>query len=171
MKSDGVIVPLKELDEFETRVYESTKYLGMDGKPESWDIDISRANLRFEYATRGPPARVSYRLFVTPNMTNRLGNLHGGCAATLIDNLSTTILIGVSRPGIFQYGGVSRNLNVTYLRPVPLDTEIRVICEVVHVGRRLALLKAEIRRVDNDELCVIADHQKANTDPDSNQKL
>lgn len=104
-------------------------------------------------------------------MTNRLGNLHGGCAATLIDNLSTTILIGVSRPGIFQYGGVSRNLNVTYLRPVPLDTEIRVICEVVHVGRRLSLLKAEIRRVDNDELCVIADHQKANTDPDSNQKL
>jgi acyl-coenzyme A thioesterase 13 len=104
-------------------------------------------------------------------MANRMGNLHGGCAATIVDNLSTTILIGVSRPGAFQYGGVSRNLNVTYLRPVPLDAEIRVICEVVQVGRRLALLKAEIRRVDNDDLCVIADHQKANTDPESDRKL
>ncbi|KAL1969943.1 hypothetical protein VTN77DRAFT_7453 [Rasamsonia byssochlamydoides] len=171
MKSDGVVPPLKELDEFETRVYESFSYLGSGEKQESWDIDLARANVRFEFATKGPPARVSYRLFVTPNMTNRMGSLHGGCAATLVDNLSTTILIGVSKPGLFQYGGVSRNLNVTYLRPVPLGKEIRVICEVVHVGRRLALLKAEIRRVDNDELCVVADHQKANTDPESNQKL
>lgn len=138
---------------------------------QPWDIDLGRAKVRFESATRGPPAKASYRLFVTPNMCNTMKNLHGGCAATLVDNLSTAILMGVSRPGVFQYGGVSRNLNVTYLRPVPLDTEIRLICEVVHVGRRLALLKAEIRRVDNDELCVIADHQKANTDPESDQKL
>lgn len=34
MKSDGVIAPLKDLDEFESRIYESFSYLGMDGKPE-----------------------------------------------------------------------------------------------------------------------------------------
>lgn len=100
-----------------------------------------------------------------------MGNLHGGCAATLIDNLSTTILVGVSRPGHFSLGGVSRNLKVTYLRPVPQDTAIRIICELVHAGKRLALLRAEIRRVDNDDLCVVGEHEKANTDPETRQRI
>lgn len=137
---------------------------------QGWNIGEG-AKLCFESATKGPPAKVSYRLVVSPAMANRFGNLHGGCAATLVDNLSTTILVAVSKPGIFQYGGVSRTLNVTYLRPVLLGQEIRVICEAVQVGRRLALLRAEIRRADNDELCCVADHQKANTDPEVDQRL
>lgn len=35
---------------------------------------------------------------------------------------------------------------------------------MVHVGKRLALLRAEIRRVDNGALCVLGEHEKANTD-------
>ena len=93
-----------------------------------------------------------------------MGNLHGGCAATLIDVLTSTILMGVSRPGVFTSGGVSRNLKVTYLRPVPEGTEIRLICEVVNVGRRLAYLTAEIHRADTGALCMIGEHDKANTD-------
>lgn len=104
-------------------------------------------------------------------MANYMGNLHGGCAATLVDNLTSTILMAASRPGAFQYGGVTRNLSVTYLRPAPQGHEIRVICEVVQMGRRLSLLRAEIRRVDNDDLCCVADHQKVNTDPEADQKL
>lgn len=112
-----------------------------------------------------------YRLTVTPEMQNTLGSLHGGCAATIIDNLTSTILMATSRPGMFQYGGISRNLNVTYLRPLPLNVELRLICEVVQMGRRLALVKAEMRRVDDNSLCVVGDHQKANMDPEANQKL
>lgn len=100
-----------------------------------------------------------------------MGNLHGGCTATIIDILTSIVVMGVGQPGMFQYGGVSRNLNVTYLRPLPVNTEIRVICEVTQIGKRLAFLRAEIRRVDDDVLCAVADHQKANTDPPSNQKL
>lgn len=97
--------------------------------------------------------------------------MHGGCAATLIDIMSTMILLGMSRPGRFMLGGVSRNLKVTYLRPVPSGTEIRLVCILVHVGRRLALLRGEIYRVDNGDLCIIGEHEKANTDPESDEKL
>jgi acyl-coenzyme A thioesterase 13 len=108
---------------------------------------------------------------VSPNLCNYMGNLHGGCAATLIDVLSTTILLGVSRPGRFALGGVSRNLKVTYLRPVPEGAEIRLVCVLVHAGKRLALLRAEIQRVDNGDLCIVGEHEKANTDPEADGKL
>lgn len=101
-----------------------------------------------------------------------MGNLHGGCAATIIDILSTAILLGVSKPGFFSLNGVvSRNLKVTYLRPVPANTEIRLVCQVIHTGRRLALLRAEILRADNGDLCVLGEHEKANTDPESSGKM
>lgn len=100
-----------------------------------------------------------------------MGNLHGGCAATLIDILSTTILLGVSRPGVFALGGVSRHLKTTYLRPVPVGCEVRMRCEVVQVGRRLAFLRAEMGRVDTGEVCVLGEHEKANTDPEPEGRL
>ncbi|KAA8650624.1 hypothetical protein EYZ11_002753 [Aspergillus tanneri] len=161
--------PSRKLEQFEELVYEYSN--GTYDKDVKWDIDTRACNLRFESATRGPPARVSFLFKVSPGMCNLFGSLHGGCAATLIDNLSTTILMGVSKPGYFSIGGVSRNLRVTYLRPVPLDTEARLVCEVVQVGRRLAFLKAEISRVDNGDLCIVGEHEKVNTDPSTGRKL
>lgn len=69
--------------------------------------------------------------------TNRLGNCHGGCIATLFDFCTTTALIPVARPGYWAYMGVSRTLNVTYLRPVPLGEVVLIESEVVHAGKRL----------------------------------
>ena len=91
--------------------------------------------------------------------------LHGGCASTLIDVLTSSILVGVGRPDLWALAGVSRSLNITFLRPVPVGTEARITCELVHAGRRLALLRAEIQRTDTGEICVIGEHDKANIDP------
>lgn len=126
---------------------------------------------RVESATPGPPARATYLLTATPELCNRLGNLHGGCATTIIDNLSSTVLLAAGRPGFYSAGGVSRNLNLTYLRPVPVGTEIRIVCEVVNMGRKLALLKGEIRKANDDAVCVVASHEKANTDDPEHAKL
>jgi len=145
-----------------------------DSKADSiqhWDVDARNCNLRFESATRGPPSKVSFLLKITPALSNYMGNLHGGCAATLIDVLSTTILLGVSEPGKFALGGVSRNLKLTYLRPVPEGIEARIVCEVIHVGKRLALLRAEIQRAETGDVCVVGEHEKANTDPEVNQRI
>ncbi|KAI9041040.1 PaaI family thioesterase [Aspergillus affinis] len=170
MSSPRTRAPARELDDFEQSVYEYSNRISWDDDQEHWDLDPS-SNIRFESATRGPPARVSFLFTVSPKLCNLIGNLHGGCAATLIDVLSTCILLGVSSPGHFGLGGVSRHLKVTYLRPVPQGTDARLVCEIVHVGRRLAFMKAEISRADTGALCIVGEHEKANTDPEAGGKI
>lgn len=66
---------------------------------------------------------------------------------------------------MFSYGGVSRSLDIKFLRPAPEGTEIEIDCELVSMGKRLAMSKAEIRRVDTGDVCVLGLHDKANMDP------
>ncbi|KAJ5805108.1 hypothetical protein N7474_010995 [Penicillium riverlandense] len=170
MSENGISPPSRQMDEFEEMVFEYTRRMGLNNE-EHWDFNAQECSLRFETATLGPPPKVSFLFTIVPSLSNYMGNLHGGCAATLIDVLSTTILLGVSEPGKFALGGVSRNLKVTYLRPVPTGTEVRLVCEVVHVGRRLALLRAEIQKADTGDVCVVGEHEKANTDPEVTQRI
>ncbi|KKK17990.1 hypothetical protein P175DRAFT_0558939 [Aspergillus ochraceoroseus IBT 24754] len=169
MSENKVGAPARELTEFEQGIYQVCSRLGTG---EGWDDwDVKDCNLRFESATPGPPAQASYLLVCTQKLCNWLGNLHGGCAATLIDMLSSVTLIGASRPGMFSLGGVSRHLGVTYLRPVPMGIEMRLVTKVVHMGRRLTLLRSEIYRVDTGDLCMVSDHEKVNTDPEASGKM
>lgn len=62
-------------------------------------------------------------------------------------------------------------MRLTYLRPVPIGTEARIVCEVMHVGKRLALLRAEIQKADTGDVCVVGEHEKANTDPEVDQRI
>lgn len=55
---------------------------------------------------------------------------------------------------------------MTYLRPVPGNSEARIICDVVSIGRRLGLTTAEIRSVKTGALCIFGEHDKVNTDGD-----
>ncbi|ODH48394.1 hypothetical protein GX48_05486 [Paracoccidioides brasiliensis] len=103
------------------------------------------SSVRYDSATLGPPAKVSFLLKVTDPFCNKTKQLHGGCASTLIDVTSTGLLIGLSRPGLFSRGGVTRTLHVKFLRPVPVGMEVRVVNELVHAGKRLALVRPEIR--------------------------
>ncbi|KAE8353968.1 HotDog domain-containing protein [Aspergillus coremiiformis] len=168
----SIRAPDRKLDEFEDLVYRYSNGENiLQHNQERWDFDATACNLRFESATRGPPARVSFLFEVVPKISNYMGTLHGGCAATLIDVLSTTLLLGLSQPGHFSLGGVSRNLRLTYLRPVPRDLEIRLVCEVIHLGKRLALLRGEIQRADNGAVCVVGEHEKANTDPEAGGRM
>ncbi|PKY01468.1 putative thioesterase family protein [Aspergillus campestris IBT 28561] len=163
MTTSTMARPARKLDEFEELVYMYAARMGPH--------DESQEQHALRIRDKRAPAQVSFLFSIAPKMCNFLGNLHGGCAATLVDVLSTVILMGVSSPGQFSLGGVSRNLKITYLRPVPRGTEVRLTCELVHVGRRLALLRAEIRRVDNGNLCVVGEHEKANTDPEVDQRI
>jgi hypothetical protein len=40
----------------------------------------------------------------------------------------------------WHFGGVSRNLNVSYMRPVPVNTTVHIVCEVVNLGKNLCEL-------------------------------
>jgi len=129
----------------------------------------------------------------SPTLLNNLGTLHGGATATLFD-LTTSIAVGaVAAPGRFQYLGVTRTLNVTYLAGIREGMRCVVGCEVVGLGARLAVVRGWVREVDGDEgwvrevrgggggkgrigveevlqrckgrLLAVCEHGKVNTDP------
>ncbi|KAH8889665.1 hypothetical protein GQ53DRAFT_689479 [Thozetella sp. PMI_491] len=112
-----------------------------------------------------PHPKLVFAYTVQAEHCNRLGNLHGGCAATLFDFLTTMVLTQVNSPGFWWFLGVSRTLNVTYLRPMPLDQTFHFECEIVHVGKRLAALKGTAKRPSDGAVMAICEHGKVNTDP------
>ncbi|KAF4342215.1 hypothetical protein FBEOM_3857 [Fusarium beomiforme] len=106
----------------------------------------------------GPHPSCVFSYTVQPDNCNRLQNLHGGCAATLFDWCTTLPLALVNKPGFWQHMGVSRTLNVTYMRPVPVGTEILIECSITQVGKKLASLHGTMRRKSDNLLLATADH-------------
>jgi acyl-coenzyme A thioesterase 13 len=95
-----------------------------------------------------------------PTLCNRGGNLHGGCAATLLDSLTSTALLTIAKPGFLDGGHVSRTLSCTYLRPVPMGEECTVECWVVSGGKRTAHVGGQIKLKDG-RVAVTCVHDKA----------
>ncbi|KAL4957154.1 HotDog domain-containing protein [Aspergillus filifer] len=175
LKQVGPIRPDRPLSDFEEHTYQiAQRFAPRTDAHNRWSIDIPALHLTFHSASLAPTPQISFEMTIAPKHCNYLGNLHGGCAATLFDALSSMILLAMSKPGFFQLGGVSRHLNVTYLRPVGEGEKIRLNAKLVNMGKRLALLRGEIVKVDGDgkegEVCMVCDHEKANTDPEP-QKL
>lgn len=113
-----------------------------------------------------PHPSVTICYTVQDDHCNRLRNLHGGCAATLFDFCTSMPLVLVSKPGFWQYMGVSRTLNVTYFRPVPAGVEVLIECEILQVGKKLCGLRGTMRRKSDNAIMCIAEHQKFNIDPE-----
>ncbi|OHW96589.1 thioesterase superfamily protein [Colletotrichum incanum] len=115
-----------------------------------------------------PEVPVTTFLFtVQQEHTNRSSNLHGGCTATLFDYCTSVALYPIARTGRWQFLGVSRTLNCTYLRPVPCGTEILIECEVISVGKQLALIRGIMRHKLDGRILAVCEHNKVNNDPPS----
>jgi uncharacterized protein (TIGR00369 family) len=144
--------------------------------------------LKLISASSSPSSKTVFEFQVKRNHTNGLRNLHGGCCATLFDWCTTTALIPVSKPEFWLFKGVSRTLNVTYLRPVPEGEVVLIESEVVHIGKRLCkfrryldlggsladyagTLKGTMRRKSDGAVLTICEHGKVNIDPDVNSKV
>ncbi|KAK0630646.1 HotDog domain-containing protein, partial [Bombardia bombarda] len=110
---------------------------------------------------------VVWSFTVQPAHCNGNRTLHGGCIATLFDYCTTmpVMLVSSVADGFWSRMGVTRTLNMTYLRPIPVGTEIRIVCEVLAVGKRLGAIRGEMRRASDDALLVTCEHGRVNTDP------
>ncbi|KAI5810862.1 thioesterase family protein [Pyronema omphalodes] len=128
---------------------------------DGFDHDLLATHLQLQSAS--PKGTVTFRFKVPAAYCNRMGNLHGGAAALIFDICTTCALVPISKPGYWQFAGVSAGLSVTYLRPAPLGSEVEVFCEVINAGKRLATLRGEIRA--NGKVLMIAEHMKASIDP------
>jgi acyl-coenzyme A thioesterase PaaI-like protein len=97
--------------------------------------------------------------------SNAIGNLQGGCAATVFDYCSSLALALVNKPGHWWFLGVTRTLTTTLLRPVPVGEVVLIESEVVNAGRTLAHLKARMVRESDGVVLATCEHDKVNTDP------
>lgn len=154
-----------KLKEFMQWTEERTK----EEATQDWSSLITPHLSIVSVSSDGPCPRITFRMKIQPIHCNAMQNLHGGCTSTLFDYCTSLLLLLVSRPGYWQHLGVSRTLNVTYLRPAPLGTDIDIDCELVHVGKRLCATRG-VLRVAADEgkeglVLAICEHGKVNTDP------
>lgn len=65
------------------------------------------------------------REFLNPGMT-----LHGGLSAGIYDAATTALLELIRKPGFWMRFGMSRSLNVTFIRPAVEGEMLLMDCEV-----------------------------------------
>lgn len=124
----------------------------------------------YDVTTSPTHPSATFLFTVQQEHSNRHGTLHGGCAATLFDYLTTLPLNVVARPGgYWQRLGVSRNISVTYLRPVTVGDEVLIETEIVQVSKRMAVLRGTMRRKSDGKIAMTCEHQKVNIDKDAHK--
>ncbi|CAO3591312.1 unnamed protein product [Absidia cylindrospora] len=99
-----------------------------------WDNAISKDLVLVKIA----PGRLVWEMEVRESHCNQLGNLHGGCVATLIDvctSFATLVHEGKTK---WKTMGVSTDLSVSYILGVPAGETIQIECNVQRVGKNLA---------------------------------
>ena len=70
---------------------------------------------------------------VRPDMCNPMGTLHGGVAASMMDDLLGAAVFAISDGGVYA----SVNLNVDYLEAVPHGQTVKVRTELIRSGSRI----------------------------------
>lgn len=138
-----------------------------NGNPvrEVADVDDSQEQVRLTMKTSGDPTapttirkdahvRMVFRMRVTDKMNNSLDNMHGGCGATLVDNI-TSMAIFYHTSGVYgspwSFLGVSQNINVLYLNACPIGSVIEMEIYSDQVGKSIALLTADFWIVERDD--------------------
>ena len=111
------------------------------------------------------PGHFGCKMRILPALCNMYRGMHGGLIALLIDSLGTAALGAAvpkgeePTPASF---GTSTELNVSYLRAVPLGSEIRVDANVVKQGGSLATVQVDIYKCSatGDVLAASGRHTK-----------
>ncbi len=100
-------------------------------------------------------------LYMDSTFSNMNGVVHGGVYGIIFDMLTTIALGPLAYPGFWDYlGGVSRSLNISFLRPCPLRSTVVVHAHVYHVGRNMAMIKGWMTSEDGKVVYATCDHHK-----------
>ncbi|KAJ9586070.1 hypothetical protein L9F63_020267 [Diploptera punctata] len=104
----------------------------------------------------GGNGRCSAELKVEPEHQNRMGTLHGGLTATLVDTLSTVALV-THEVGV---PGVTVDLHISYLKAAKDGETVVIDCNTLKAGKTLAFLEVEIKKKETGELVAKGSHTK-----------
>ncbi|EKD16307.1 putative thioesterase family protein [Drepanopeziza brunnea f. sp. 'multigermtubi' MB_m1] len=108
-----------------------------------------------------PAGTATFEFVVGERYANVNGVMHGGAAGVIFDMCTTTALGPLARPGFWDFlGGVTRALNISYLRAIPVDTTVRIHSRVLQVGKTMALIRGEMTSLDGEKVYCTAEHHK-----------
>lgn len=89
--------------------------------------------------------------------------MHGGAAGVIFDMSTTTALCPLARPGFWEFmGGVTRSLNISYLKAVPIGIRVRLNSKVVSVGKQMAMIRGDMTSLDGKTTYCAVEHHKVN---------
>lgn len=112
----------------------------------------------------GDRATAVFEMKATPEFSSRMGNMHGGAIALIYDMCTTMTAAPLAREDFWWFGGVSRSLSITFLRPVRQNMEILIECEILQQGSRLSTIRGQMRDKSTGSLLSVAEHNKASID-------
>lgn len=88
----------------------------------------------------GPDGSLLFACRTDPSMSNPLGMVHGGVTASLVDTcMGVTCSAHCGRAAT-----PTVSMTVNYVRPVPLNAELRVLARTVRVGCSTGHMSAEV---------------------------
>lgn len=76
---------------------------------------------------------------------------------------TTAALCPLAKPGYWEFmGGVTRSLNVSYLKAVPIHAVVRLKSNVVSVGKQMAMIQGKMTSLDGKTTYCTVEHHKVN---------
>ncbi|ORX56353.1 Thioesterase/thiol ester dehydrase-isomerase [Hesseltinella vesiculosa] len=124
-------------------------------KAASWDAPVTRALL----ITDVKPGYLEFELEVQDVHCNMLGNIHGGCVATIIDLCSSMAIYVYEGNNKWKMPGISTDLTVSYMTGVSAGQKIRIVSEVQRLGKNLGNMYTVIYN-EQGKACYAGGHTK-----------
>jgi len=81
-----------------------------------------------------------------------------------------TYILSTSTNSTSFLSGVTRTLNISYLRAIPIGTTVRIRSWVVSIGRTMAMIRSEMTSVDGKTIYATCEHHKVNADAKEEHK-
>jgi acyl-coenzyme A thioesterase 13 len=114
--------------------------------------------------TPSTPAKAVFRFRVPPNVGNQptgkqTQTTHGGALGMFFD-LPTSLTIVACNFAGWESMGMTRRLDVTFLRPPVEGDAVLIESEVVQIGKRLAVIRGVMKRERDGVMLATCQHDK-----------
>ncbi|KAH8704033.1 HotDog domain-containing protein [Talaromyces proteolyticus] len=126
---------------------------------KGYDVKLLTESIKFVDAD--PSGWSVWEFTADETWCNINGVLHGGAYALIFDMCTALTMQTVSKAGYWDFlGGVSRTLNISYLKGIPLGTKVCIRCQVEQHGRTMALLSGYFESLDGKTKYATVEHHK-----------
>uniref|UniRef100_A0A7C9DWA7 Acyl-CoA hydrolase n=1 Tax=Opuntia streptacantha TaxID=393608 RepID=A0A7C9DWA7_OPUST len=102
------------------------------------------------------PGRILCSFKVPARLLNTANTLHGGAIASLIDLVGSAVIYTTG----IRSTGVSVEINVSYLDAALLDEEIEIEAKTLRVGKVIAVVSVELRKMATGKIIAQGRHTK-----------